>query len=531
MGWQNENVSALRFERINSQQGTYYGLISMKLTDDLPKWITWPVRIVVYAVVLLVLLGLILTVVQGRAVRNAVECSEVTAANAKGLKYAQDMVACLRQKNGILENLLMRSVYKAIDATPNAPREFVGTWNASQPRCSYRHKLEANGEFTSEPMGCSLSAETFHGVWGVYDNRMIWLADEGGVWPPDINPMDVVDKDFFLLVEQDGTRTKFTRASADSANAVAAEPVQGSPDWAIARGYDWARNNDIRRHAACGQQWTDENHESLERLGCSKYVTEVNVLNVIKPIPVHNGWDDGTTTAECVAAVHAYWDPIVADMREKGEDHVAASRMSRDVIPALAECNNFDNIRIGRVVHEPQLRLNSILDKVKNGEPLTRQDKETVRKDYPGVKLFPENEYRTRYLNTAEELFRMAGGREQFLTGSEGEGPVFSECEIDGKVVRQEVPCSMETATRCMQGNAANEELHKRLDLLQAQGVGMVQRPPSRSLDPCQQRMVRVRKRIASFRCPGRSSGCGRSSKWKSMRSRQRNGIESPRRS
>jgi hypothetical protein len=383
----------------------------MKLTDDLPKWIKWPVRTVVYAVVLFVLFNVVVAVVQGRAASHALECSDATAANAKGLKYAQDMVACLRQKNGILENLLLGSVYRTIDAMPNAPQEFVGTWDALQPRCSYRHKLEANGEFTSVPMGCSLSAETFHGVWGVHDGRMIWLADEGVVWPPDINAMDVVDRDFFLLVERDGTRTRFTRAPADA--AVVAVPAQGSPDWAVARGYDWARDNGIRHHADCRQQWTNENHESLERLGCGKYVTEVNVVNVVKPIPVHKGWDDGTTTAECVADVHAYWDPVVADLSEQGEDHAAASRMSRDVLPALKECNNFDNFRMGR------------------------------------------------------------GAR------SDEESASF-ECEIDGRIVRQEAPCPAEAAAQGMQGNAANEELHERLDLLQAQGVGMVQRPAAK---------------------------------------------------
>lgn len=387
----------------------------MKITDDLPRWFAWPLRLVLYVFVMFILYNVALGIVRGRLINNTAECSSVVSTKEGGLKFAKGMVTCLRQKNGFLESLLMRPVSRAIDAMPNTPGEFVGTWDASQPRCSYRHKLGENGEFTSEPRGCSLSSDVFRGTWGVYNHQMIWLSDGGRVWPPDINPIDVVDKDFFLLVEQDGTRTRFTRV-ADSAKDEGFKAVPGSPDAAVTQGYDWARENGIVRHADCREKWTDANHDSLVRMGCDKYVTEVNVVNVVKPRPVHNGWDDGTTTAQCVAEVHAYWDPILQDYSEQGEDQVVRSRIKRQVEPALKECENFDNIRIGRVIHQPQLRLNAMLDKVRSGRPLSEEDKMTVQKDYPGVWEFPPDEYRTQYLNAAEELFRLVGGRERVLT-------------------------------------------------------------------------------------------------------------------
>lgn len=185
-------------------------------------------------------------------------------------------------------------------------------------------------------------------------------------------------------------------------------------DLAVNKGYAWASEHDVRDHAVCRGQWTNS-HDSLVRSGCSKYVTEQNVLKVVKPIPQHAGWDDGTTTAECMAEVHAYWDPVVADMRAQGDEHVAQSRMSRTVVPALEECKNYDNIRIGRVIHEPQMRIDEILKKARNGGAITPEDMQTVRNDYPGVFSFPEDIYRTRYLNSAEEFFRLAGGRDQVL--------------------------------------------------------------------------------------------------------------------
>ncbi len=412
----------------------------MKLTDDLPRWIAVPLRLVLYAFVMFILFNVALGFVKGSAMTNALECNGVASATPGGLAYAKSMVTCQRQRNGFLENLWMRPVFQAIDAMPNAPQEFVGTWDADQPRCSYRHTLAANGEFTSEPRGCSLSSETFHGAWGVYDNQMVWLVDGGKTWPPDINPMDVVDQDFFLLVERDGTRTRFRRVKNTDGSAPAA-----SPDAAMARGYAWARQYDVRSHAACRKQWPDES-QALDRSGCSKYVTEVTVLNVVKPRPVHSGWDDGTTTAQCVAEVHAHWDPIVQDLIAQGDQQAADASLAKDVNPALAECSRFDDARINRLIREPQSRLDAILERVKGGQPLAEQDKMTVRQDYPGVWEFPPNEFRAHYLATAEELFRLAGGQEKVLT--------------------------------------LNETLQMRLDQLQAQGVGMVHRPPPKQEAP-----------------------------------------------
>lgn len=59
-----------------------------------------------------------------------------------------------------------------------------------------------------------------------------------------------------------------------------------------------------------------------------------------------------------------------------------------------------------------------------------------------------------------------------------------TKCEIDGKVVYQDAPCTGETVGQGMQKKALYETLHKRLDQLQAQGVGMVHRPPPKQEAP-----------------------------------------------
>jgi hypothetical protein len=460
---------------------------SMKVSYDLPGWITWPLRLVFYSLALFILFNVVMGIAKGRLTDNTEACIKASSVTKAGLAHAKNMVACLREKNGILEDWLIHSTYRAIDAMPNAQKDFVGTWDASQPRCTYRHKLDANGEFTSESHGCSISSATFHGAWGVYENQMMWLPDGGNSWPPDINQIDVVDEDTFLLVELDGSRTKFLRTDKGLENGGQPYHELSSSELATNKGYEWARERDIRSHAQCSEQWTDENHEPYERSGCSKYVSEVKVLNNLPPLPKHDGWDDGTTTAECVAEVHAHWDPLFQDMLERGEGQLYAARQS-DIADELRQCQNYDNVRIGRVIHQPQLRLNSILKRVKAGKPLTGRNKLTIRRDYPGVREFPEHEYRTRYLDTLKEVFAITGGQAEILSDSpidEAEGLDLSEDETEGddngiikaeKYLKQLSLSENATDPEVVRRNAKIKEYHERLDRLQAQGVGMVDR-------------------------------------------------------
>lgn len=450
----------------------------MKLTDDLPKWIARPLRLVLYAFVMYILFNIALGVIKGRIAINTVECSGMIHSASDGLEYARGVVACLKKENGYLENLVLRPVFRAVETLPNAPKEYVGIWHASQPRCNYQHKLEEDGRFTSEPLGCSLSSETFHGTWGVYDNQMIWLVDGEGMWPPDINPIDRVDNDFFLLVERDGSRTRFVRT--DKAEKPIKEP--NSAEKAINEGYEWARQNDVRNHAQCRSRWTDDDHNALQRGGCSKYVTEVNVVNKLKPIPHHESWDDGTTTAQCVAEVRAYWDPVLQDMIEQGNAQAVEAEINGSVNPALRQCNNFDNIRISHVIHEPQLRLAVILRKVKAGKSLSGRDKLTIRNDHPGVFDFPENEYRTKYLNTLEEIFSIAGGKDEVFSDKQieddGSANSSDEDDEDSMVIKAEKYAEQHQLNNdpdhpdVIQRNAKNKAFHERLDQMQAQGIG-----------------------------------------------------------
>lgn len=57
----------------------------------------------------------------------------------------------------------------------------------------------------------------------------------------------------------------------------------------------------------------------------------------------------------------------------------------------------------------------------------------------------------------------------------------INKCVVDGKTVYQDAPCEeeRETVAQSMERKERNEMLHRKLDMLAAQGQGMVQRAPS----------------------------------------------------
>ncbi|MDR0440847.1 MAG: hypothetical protein LBI59_07670 [Candidatus Accumulibacter sp.] len=189
----------------------------MKWTDNLllPWWISLPLRLALYGGGAFIAFNLIMNTFNIGSVNNQMDCSDTSSKKAKGLEYAKNMAACLKQKNGPLKNWWMRSTFRTIDALPNAPKEFVGTWDASQPGCTYRYTLEENGKYSAEQRQCHLAGigvfPSYSGDWGVHNEKMIWLDNNFMVWPPDINPIERIDGDTFILVERNGSRTEFSR--------------------------------------------------------------------------------------------------------------------------------------------------------------------------------------------------------------------------------------------------------------------------------------------------------------------------------
>jgi hypothetical protein len=168
--------------------------------------------------------------------------------------------------------------------------------------------------------------------------------------------------------------------------------------------YQKAEKDDIKSHAECKELYPAPN-QGFQRTGCDKYVTEQ------KHFPSHikqGNWIGGKTTAECEAEVNAYWEPILQDMREKGEDQAADSWGRRNYGPELHECQNYDNVRISKVVYEPISRIDAIIKKLEQGGSVTEEDNETITKDRQLVSSFPENEYTKQYSFKLDRFFKLA---------------------------------------------------------------------------------------------------------------------------
>jgi hypothetical protein len=189
----------------------------VKLNEELPKPVGVLSRAIGYGIGLAIVLALLMVMGRKGLVTNTLQCLEAPGMfddQQSALRRAQAMAACLDRKNGFLEGMMMSSINKTLRTLPNAPCKYVGVWNSFQPQCTYTIALDAIGEFTAEPLNCSISSDSMSGSWGVHKNQMVWMYKQGRSWPPDVNSIQDVDANSFLLVEANGSRTVFTRVAA-----------------------------------------------------------------------------------------------------------------------------------------------------------------------------------------------------------------------------------------------------------------------------------------------------------------------------
>ncbi|MBC7619477.1 MAG: hypothetical protein H7293_10925 [Candidatus Saccharibacteria bacterium] len=175
-------------------------------------------------------------------------------------------------------------------------------------------------------------------------------------------------------------------------------------DQALQEGLQWAQAHNTTQHSEC----KDALGVGLRAAGCHRHVT---AQKIIPPLV-----RDGLTlprTVDCVAAVHAHYEPQLQDMAEQGDHHAASVWARKAVDPLVRQCNNIDNLRILRDVHEPLGRLNIILARVRVGQSLSEADLVRLRREYPEVERFRQDPMRTNYLATAENLFALMGGRQK----------------------------------------------------------------------------------------------------------------------
>lgn len=197
-------------------------------------------------------------------------------------------------------------------------------------------------------------------------------------------------------------RTSQPQAS-DVLAPAAAQSAVSEFDQDNEQGYAQARRDHIASHADCRKLVN-----SFMISGCQRYVTE---QKHIPPAPPQAAYNSGKSTATCVAEVNAHWEPLIQDLRERGDEYAADTASRTDWDPELQNCQNYDHVRIGKVIHEPAARLREMMKKLEDGGKATDEDVATVRRDLPGVESFPDNQYRAAYLQEARYFLDIAEGK------------------------------------------------------------------------------------------------------------------------
>ncbi len=186
----------------------------MKLTDKLPPTVTWLLRAACWSVSLLIIWWLFSFYASMKTVNHVALCMEKQQRGAKtpltSLDAAKDLVDCLDRQSGFPEKLVYRASKKAIDSLPSTPCRFVGVWTAARAGTVYRVTLGDDSRYTAEPvLDNTPGAKVHSGSWGAREDRMIWLHDEGRIWPPDINQITVSSDTGFSLLEADRSTTRY----------------------------------------------------------------------------------------------------------------------------------------------------------------------------------------------------------------------------------------------------------------------------------------------------------------------------------
>lgn len=162
--------------------------------------------------------------------------------------------------------------------------------------------------------------------------------------------------------------------------------------------YEKAEKDGLTSHAECKEEYPNSN-EGFQRKGCHNYIiSQKNFPNKIK----QDDWASGKSTAQCEKEVRDYWEPIIKDFEERGEEFTS------DINYDLSECENYDNARISKHVFEPKTRLDDIIRKLQKGESPTAEDNDTIAKDRILVSDYPENNHTIAYFNQLDYFFKLA---------------------------------------------------------------------------------------------------------------------------
>jgi hypothetical protein len=151
-----------------------------------------------------------------KAAGTAQQCAgEFSGSHGGNLYHAQRFALCMYLNASFLEARRIEPAIREIMAMNDAPCGRVGIWKSARKLSVYRVTLKEDNRFSTEPVSDYGPARNqdmgMSGYWGEGHGKLVWIYDDGPVWPPDVNRIESESIDKFTLVEVNGGRTEFTR--------------------------------------------------------------------------------------------------------------------------------------------------------------------------------------------------------------------------------------------------------------------------------------------------------------------------------
>lgn len=175
----------------------------------------WTVRIIAWSVAIALMIPLYRTGTAFQSIDLAQQClGEAKSPQQSGLFRAQRFSLCMFLKSSYIESRRLEPRLRDVMALPSAPCQYVGIWKSSRSLSVHRITMRDDGTFTSEPMSdYSRTRQPVgtSGYWGENEGRMVWIYNDGAIWPPDVNRIESQSTDKFSLIEVNGERTEFVR--------------------------------------------------------------------------------------------------------------------------------------------------------------------------------------------------------------------------------------------------------------------------------------------------------------------------------
>ena len=195
----------------------------MSLTEHTSSRSTWTLRIIGWAIALMIILPLAYKTMFRQQAAKKAECLEQAASTGRAVSAStavNKFAACelgqapVSGKSDSAAPLSGTSTNTAAAASADplvaARCRYAGVWSATRGQMVYMVTLEADGRFIAEPsQNTPAGATTITGAWSVAGNKMAWAYDNGPVWPPDINPITAAGDREFTLIEVNGSSTRY----------------------------------------------------------------------------------------------------------------------------------------------------------------------------------------------------------------------------------------------------------------------------------------------------------------------------------